>query len=59
MSTDSLTKALARQKFNIFVRYLGLMDIKNLFENEVAEDCDGDSESDYDSDYKMDSTDGH
>ena len=59
MPTDWLTKALPRQKFNTFVRHLGLVEIKDLLENEAAEDCDGDSESDFDSDYETDSTDGH
>ena len=54
MSADGLTKALPRQKFNSFVRHLGLVEIKDLLENEAAEDRDGDSD---DSD-GTDSTDG-
>jgi hypothetical protein len=58
MPADGLTKALPRQKFDSFVRHLGLVEIKDLLENEATEDCNGDSESDYDSTYETDSTDG-
>jgi hypothetical protein len=54
MPANGLTKALPRQKFNSFVRHLGLVEIKDLLENEAAEDRDGDSD---DSD-GTDSTDG-
>ena len=58
MPADGLTKALPRQKFDPFVRHLGLVEIKDLLENDAGEDCDRNSESDFDSDYKMDSADG-
>ena len=54
MPADGLTKALPRQKFNSFMRHLGLVEIKDLLENEATEDCDGNSESDFDSDYSTD-----
>jgi hypothetical protein len=58
MPANGLTKALPKQKFDSFVRHLGLVEIKDLLENDAAEDCDRNSGSDFDSDYEMDSTDG-
>ena len=53
------TAEMPKQKFDSFVRHLGLVDIKDLLENDATEDCDRNSESDFDSDYETDSTDGH
>jgi hypothetical protein len=53
MPVDGLTKALQRQKFNTFMQQLGLVDIKELLEVEALEDCNEESESDFESDHGL------
>jgi hypothetical protein len=53
MPVDGLTKTLQRQKFNTSVQQLGLVDIKELLEDEAAEDCNEESESDFESDHGL------
>ena len=51
MPTHRLIKALPRQKFNSFLRHLGLVDIKDFLEDTAEEDCGEESadSSNYDS----------
>jgi hypothetical protein len=49
MPADRLTKALPKQKFNAFVKQLGLVDIKDLLEDAVKEDSKEDCGRDFDS----------
>ena len=58
MPADGLTKALPRQKFTTFVNQLGLVDIQDRLEDITGEDSSDGSETDSDSDYESDSTDG-
>jgi hypothetical protein len=58
MPANGLTNALPKQKFNSFVRHLGLVEIIDLLEDEAAKDCDGELGSDFDYDYESDSADG-
>jgi hypothetical protein len=48
---DELTKVLPKQKFNAFIKQLGLIDIKDLLENVAEEDSGIGFDSIYESDF--------
>jgi hypothetical protein len=54
MPADGLTKALPKQKFDSFVKQLGLVNIKDLLEDVAEEDSEENSETDLDSDCESD-----
>ena len=58
MPTDGLTKALPRQRFDSFLRHLGLVDIKDLLEDVAEEDCGEESETEFGSDYDSGTAEG-
>ena len=54
MPADGLTKALPKQKFDAFVKQLGLVNIKDLLEDVAEEDSEENSGTDFDSDCESD-----